>query len=113
MVTLWIPDVWESLISKIPDQDLRESYQSLPQQIREGFTLGVSTKVKVTYTPESVGLTEEDSKVVDDYFLQELEADRMEGPFSLADPEAAIVPFQCVPFKVVPKETALGDPPKF
>ena len=97
-------EVWEAELSRL---GLQDRYPKLVQGLRCGFDLGIP-HIRHTYTPpnhRSISLLH---SVYSSIVANEFSAGRYIGPFTRAQLEASIGPFQTSPLSLVPKTSKPG-----
>ena len=106
MLTPYKPSAWHSRLER---HGLLGRYPNLHHSLMHGFDLGIPS-ISQTYVPANnpsiYKLPREYEEIVD----KEFQKGRYIGPFSRADLESVMGPFQSSPLSLVPK---LGKPGKF
>ena len=97
-------DVWEAELSRL---GLRDKYPKLVQGLRFGFNLGIP-RIRHTHTPpnhRSISLLH---NVYSSIIANEFTAGQYIGPFTCAQLEVGLGPFQTSPLSLVPKTSKPG-----
>ena len=92
-------DVWES---KLAASRLDRRYPLLVHSLRTGFTIGMP-RFRVTRTPDNSPSIRQQADTLDGIIRNEQLKGRYLGPFTQAELEALIGPFQSSPISLVPK----------
>ena len=95
---------WEVELSR---HGLQSRYPSLVQGFRAGFDLGIS-RIHCTYTPPNHPSIRQLNHVYSSIISNEFAAGRYIGPFTRAQLEASVGPFQTSPLSLVPKTSKPG-----
>ena len=97
--TAYSADAFEDLLEQFPDLKVR--YPNLPLKLQNGFSMGEFPILEETVIwPNSLTIDDR-LNFIDDYFREEVEEGRMDGPFSRAEVESILGgPFQCSPISI-------------
>jgi hypothetical protein len=97
-------DAWER---HLVETGLIARYPNLPSYIRHGFPLGPG-KILRTFTPENSPSLLQYHQFFENNVRHEHEKGRWLGPYSRAEVEAALGPFQTSPLSIIPKPAKPG-----
>ncbi|CUA70723.1 hypothetical protein RSOLAG22IIIB_09049 [Rhizoctonia solani] len=103
--TLLIPNNWEA---KIRALGLWDQYSDVPQNLREGFRIGVTKPVNTTFTPPNHKSALDRPDVILAHINAEVDAGRYFGPYTPIHLQQLIGPFTSAPLGVVEKPGAPG-----
>ncbi|OBZ77375.1 hypothetical protein A0H81_02563 [Grifola frondosa] len=92
-------DNWESILGKT---GLLSKYPHIPTSIRSGYVVGIPD-IHRTYAPFNSPSVNTYSAELNRIVAHELQAGRYVGPFSQAELEGIIGPFQSSPLSIIPK----------
>ena len=106
---------WKGFIKQIPENDeRRQRYAYIPNQIEDGFFLGIEGSPATTFVAPNAKSALEHASVLDKEIKVEIENGWLIGPYSKEQLEEGIKGhFQTSPLGVVEKEVAEGAPPKY
>ncbi len=104
--TPYKPDAWREQLAKA---NLINLYPDLPEQLERGFSAGVKP-INTTFTPPNKPSVQTHAAAFQLCIQTEFERARYIGPFSRAEIESLLGPFQSSPLSIIPKP---GKPGKF
>jgi hypothetical protein len=104
--TPYKPDAWREQLAKA---NLISLYPHLPEQLEWGFSAGVKP-INTTFTPPNKPSVQIHAVAFQRCIQTEFERARYIGPFSRAEIESLLGPFQSSPLSIIPKP---GKPGKF
>lgn len=105
-LTQYNPDAWELLLSSV---NLTAKYPYIPEALRYSFRADVPS-IHSSYTPPNNASVHEHENTLNQMFTKELSLGCYLGPYSHAEIESVLGPFQSSPLSIIPK---LGRPGKF
>ena len=105
-LTPYNPDAWELLLSSV---NLTAKYPYIPEALHYGFRADVPS-IRSSYTPPNNASVHEHENTLNQMFTKELSLGCYLGPYSHAEIESVLGPFQSSPLSIIPK---LGRPGKF